>query len=168
MLLSHLYHISITGWGERVERARVSKGIEWVASRTSKWSLISKTQFLRKINYLSCFYHVSITGCSITGGHLTSSSIQPSRSNRDKSNWKWTIHIMARTYSRISGEVSTTPFTGNGQRTYMSQQRKGIRSTTKQTEDIFAQVKSEWKKKNSQRAAEWLNSKAAAEDMAPK
>ena len=50
----------------------------------------------------------------------------------------------------------------------MSQQRKGIRSTTKRTKCIFAQVRQERKDKNSQRAAEWLNSKTAAEDMTPK
>ena len=50
----------------------------------------------------------------------------------------------------------------------MSRQRKGIRSTTKRTEDIIAQTRQDRKDKNSQRAAKWLNSKAAAEDMAPK
>ena len=36
----------------------------------------------------------------------------------------------------------------------MSRQKKGIRSTTKQIEDMFAQVKREQKDKNIQRAAE--------------
>ena len=49
---------------------------------------------------------------------LASSSIQPSERNTEESNWKWTIHNMARTYSRSSREASTTPFTGNRQRAY--------------------------------------------------
>ena len=40
--------------------------------------------------------------------------------------------------------------------------------TTKQGEDIFTQVRSERKKKSSQRAAERLNPKAAAENITPK
>ena len=74
---------------------------------------------------------------------------------------------MTRTYSRSNGEVSTTPSTGNGQR-HMSRQKKGIRLTTKRTEDISTHASCEQKKENSQRAEEWLNSKAAAGGMAPK
>ena len=51
--LSCFYHISITGWGERMGRA-CHPVIENVI----------------EINYLSCFYHVSVTGTSITGGYL--------------------------------------------------------------------------------------------------
>ena len=58
-----------------------------------------------------------------------------------------------------------SPATDKG---HMSRQRKGIRLTTKRIEDIFTQTRQDRKNKNSQRVAEWLNSKAAAEDMTPK